>query len=633
MKVTLNLLMLLLPLYSMAQNTLFDKPVKEQLDSISAVLANSTNDTLRMSAYRDLHFYYSELNRDTALYFAGRQLKLSQQLHQRLWEASAWESIGYVTQIMGDYPRSFIALSNALKIAEDQNSENNIWDVRRFSKDGNARHVRFYNLTATHILFAFLYLGTGNPQKAFASFDKGIQSSEQADDKVGLVAAYANYGNACLKFNKPDSAFILCNKAIGYLDESDLSRTNPPFFSFEKGNCLNTLAEVNIIRNNFPAAKNLLHEAAQLCQDENSLGALVNIYLTMSSLYRTTGELDSSEYFARLSLQRAKLLGSPAAVENASNSMSESLMSLGKTGEAYRYLLLAKKLGDSINNRRIDNVTQYQAVDFNERLRLAEVEKNNLKLQSNVRMYTMLAGLAVFLIISILLYRTGRVSTRANRQLESLNADLANKNNLLDKRNAENELLLKEIHHRVKNNLEIVSSLLALQSAQISDVNIKNAMEEGQRRVHSIGIIHQRLYQAESPGAIEMKGYFKNLGESILYSFGADDRISVELPMQPIDVDIDTAVPLGLIVNELMTNAIKYAFPGNRPGIIRIKLDSHSGNALHLEVCDNGVGKPGITLGTGFGGQLIALLTRQLDGVMNEENNNGTHLRFDFISG
>ncbi|MEO7043817.1 MAG: sensor histidine kinase, partial [Ferruginibacter sp.] len=97
-----------------------------------------------------------------------------------------------------------------------------------------------------------------------------------------------------------------------------------------------------------------------------------------------------------------------------------------------------------------------------------------------------------------------------------------------------------------------------------------------------------------------------------------------------LDVDIDTAVPLGLIVNELLTNTLKYAFPKGQNGNVLIKLEKKTNGILHLEVSDNGVGKSGITHGTGFGGQLISLLTRQLSGKMREEVNNGTSIYFDF---
>ena len=217
--------------------------------------------------------------------------------------------------------------------------------------------------------------------------------------------------------------------------------------------------------------------------------------------------------------------------------------------------------------------------------------------------------IVAFLIVVILLvfsYRNYRLKQKSNKKLASLNNALKNKNLLLDKKNAENELLLKEIHHRVKNNLAVVTGLLSLQSEEIDDPKTKDAIMEGQRRINSIGIVHQKLYLGKNPGVIEMKDYFLSLGESILDSFGTENRIELKILMEKIDLDIDTAIPLGLIVNELLTNTIKYAFPKGEKGLITIHLEKQNNRILHLEVSDNGVGKTDIIRGTGFGGQLIS---------------------------
>ncbi|MCF6130060.1 hypothetical protein L1S35_10265 [Flavobacterium sp. AS60] len=258
---------------------------------------------------------------------------------------------------------------------------------------------------------------------------------------------------------------------------------------------------------------------------------------------------------------------------------------------------------------------------------LAQDKKLSQKQQQQT-IFTIILIIVILLLIA--LYRIYYIKQSNNKKLAHLNDDLETKNQLLDLKNAENELLLREIHHRVKNNLEVVSSLLALQSAQIDDATTKDAMTEGQNRVNSIGIVHQKLYQGTNLGAVEMKDYFLNLSESILDSFGAEQRIDLQLAMENLDLDIDTAVPLGLIVNELLTNCIKYAFPNSEKGTITIKLHKQDNNILRLEVADNGVGKSGVTQGTGFGGQLISLLTQQLNGTMTEENQNGTKLIFDF---
>lgn len=202
----------------------------------------------------------------------------------------------------------------------------------------------------------------------------------------------------------------------------------------------------------------------------------------------------------------------------------------------------------------------------------------------------------------------------------------------LTKKNAENELLLKEVHHRVKNNLEVVSSLLELQSEKTKDPEIQNAMRASQNRVLSMGILHQKLYQSEHLAFIEMKNYFIHLTENILDSYSAVDRVEVEFDMKNIELDIDTAVPIGLIVNELITNALKYAFPGGQMGKIRLSLKDLGEKMLQLTIADNGIGKSSASnsMGTGFGTQLVHLLTKQLEGTLTQEINKGTVISIQF---
>jgi len=238
-------------------------------------------------------------------------------------------------------------------------------------------------------------------------------------------------------------------------------------------------------------------------------------------------------------------------------------------------------------------------------------------------LYIILSGLLAFILFGLFYYYRKR--QRKNKELQQLNL-------ALDTKNKQNELLLKEIHHRVKNNLEMVKSLIALQSAKLEDSSAKEAMIASQNRVQSMGIIHQKLYQGDNLGSIEMKDYFVNLSEGILDSFNAEDRVNIECAMEQLELDVDTAVPIGLIVNELLTNALKYAFPQDSKGKINISLSKTADDKLLLSVADNGVGKIANVLpqGTGFGSQLVQLLTQQLDGKMQEEQENGTKLHFQF---
>ena len=337
------------------------------------------------------------------------------------------------------------------------------------------------------------------------------------------------------------------------------------------------LGETNLLMGNYTAALPYQLKTIGLQEQNGDLGNLTENYGHASTIYEHLGDYKSALLYQKKALQ---MRDSTASIQ--SDAVISELRTQYET-EKKEATIAAR--GQQISQQRL---VQWLSIGV-------------------------AALLAGFLFFG---YRSYLVRTKTNR--------------LLAAKNAENELLLKEIHHRVKNNLEVVSSLLALQSAQIDDQGIKDAMQEGQNRVQSIGIVHQKLYQRNNLAAIEMKDYFLDLSESILDSFGAEDRVTIECAMDQLDVDIDTAVPLGLIVNELLTNTLKYAFPVGQRGKVQIRLNKSLEGILNLEVSDNGVGKSGLTQGTGFGTQLVSLLTRQLSGSIREEVKNGTMIYFDF---
>jgi PAS domain S-box-containing protein len=158
----------------------------------------------------------------------------------------------------------------------------------------------------------------------------------------------------------------------------------------------------------------------------------------------------------------------------------------------------------------------------------------------------------------------------------------------------EKESLLKEIHHRVKNNLQIVSSLLRLQSGQIEHPSARAAMQEMQNRVHSMALIHEHLYRSENLAQVDMAAYFKSLCPKLMRTLAArPEAIRLHLDLIPVYLEIDQALPCGLLVNELVSNALKHAFPEGRTGEVRLELRPvDDGRQIHLRVSDNGVGLP-----------------------------------------
>lgn len=201
----------------------------------------------------------------------------------------------------------------------------------------------------------------------------------------------------------------------------------------------------------------------------------------------------------------------------------------------------------------------------------------------------------------------------------------------LAKKNQEIELLLKEIHHRVKNNLQTISSLLNLQSATITDPEALKAVQESQDRVQSMSLIHQKLYQDKNLATVEMKDYLETLAHTLLGAQGElANRVQLHFPMTELELDLDTAIPVGLIANELITNSLKYAFPEGQVGSISIGLNLGSDQCYTLHIADDGVGSSSTSSSSGFGSRLIGLLSIQLGGNVQVKSDRGVEILVRF---
>jgi PAS domain S-box-containing protein len=154
----------------------------------------------------------------------------------------------------------------------------------------------------------------------------------------------------------------------------------------------------------------------------------------------------------------------------------------------------------------------------------------------------------------------------------------------------EKKVLLREIHHRVKNNMQIVSSLLMLQSQNIEDAKYKDMFLDSQTRIYSMALIHEKLYQSESLAQINFKEYINGIVSNIFESYCIKSNIKIDISVENIPIKIDYAVPCGLIINELVTNSLKYAFPDGRQGKIQILLKTNNNNMIQLSISDDGIG-------------------------------------------
>ncbi|MDP3564469.1 MAG: sensor histidine kinase, partial [Methanoregula sp.] len=192
----------------------------------------------------------------------------------------------------------------------------------------------------------------------------------------------------------------------------------------------------------------------------------------------------------------------------------------------------------------------------------------------------------------------------------------------------EKDLLLREIHHRVKNNLQIITSLLRLQSRYITDPKVLGSIKDSQSRVRAMALVHERIYRSHSIAELNLKDYLEYLTRQLLLFYNIQQhQITITVSMDDVMVDIDTVIPLGLIMNELLSNSLKHAFPDGRKGTVSIKCTVQGTDTLRFVYHDNGIGMP-----AGFdwknseslGLRLVNGLVDQLNGTLDFGTGEGT---------
>lgn len=508
-------------------------------------------------------------------------------------------------------------------------------------------------IAGTYRTLAIDYMNVRELNKAQDVLFKAIPLYEDMKDEAGLGSSYRTLGVLYEVMEEPEKAIEYIQKAVPILEKTK----NYASVAIAQFSLIKAYGELGEFEKAYKAADYCLEIVRSKASEEIFIPVRAHSY--RGEVYVKAKDFDNAlkDFIKAWELCTANIgeercatyrteIGQVYLLQNDYNRALEHLSAgvkayetKGQSTIVTQYEDLAKcyeKLGDfknalyyqnkahanQINNLegKIENIEEETIVKYETEKKDEALASQAFLLEQKTKTQNLIIAVAVLLGLLLLsLFYFFNKNKKATKIIRA--------------KNAENELLLKEIHHRVKNNLEMVKSLIALQSAKIEDSATKDAMIASQNRVQSMGIIHQKLYQGDNLGSIEMKDYFLNLSEGILDTFNAEDKVKIECAMDNLNLDVDTAVPIGLIVNELLTNALKYAFPENEKGEISISLEKYEGNHLKLKVSDNGVGKQKdiAPKGTGFGSQLVHLLTQQLNGKMTETTEKGTYIEFDFL--
>lgn len=317
---------------------------------------------------------------------------------------------------------------------------------------------------------------------------------------------------------------------------------------------------------------------------------------------------------------------------------------------AFRELQLSQQYTDSAysydqRKKVAELLVKYEAdkKDKNIKLLNSQNQLERVKAQEATRTKNItLTGIGLLFIIVGLLFNRYRIKQKNNRQLEANQKELDQKNAYLETLNTEQnkllkekEWLIKEVHHRVKNNLQMVTSLLYSQSVYLEDEAAKVAVNDSLRRMQAMALIHQKLYQDENTTTIAMPEYINDLVQYLHESFDAGNRIGFEQNVEALNLDVSQAIPLGLIVTESIVNAIKYAFLHGQKGVVTILLQHDGPEYIMLKISDNGIGLPAgfdTMEHSSLGLDLMQGLARQLNGYFNIETDNGVHITVRFIA-
>ena len=209
--------------------------------------------------------------------------------------------------------------------------------------------------------------------------------------------------------------------------------------------------------------------------------------------------------------------------------------------------------------------------------------------------------------------------------------ELEDQKNVIQEQKESIEKMLKETHHRVKNNMQIISSLLRLQSSFSEDPKVLEMFEDCQSRIHTMGLIHEKMYQKSIPDKVDSRPYLTNLVQEILNSYARNHKLTADINVDSMELGSAMLVPLGMIINEIIVNSTKHAFTEDAPGTILFELKRSGENSFEMVIGDDGKGVDHTTLKQGsLGMDLIQTFVDQLDGKMFMAEGKGTVYRFVF---
>lgn len=544
-------------------------------------------------------------NLDSGLAYFERTIEVARQRNDTVMEANALGNIGVAYQARGFLQPALTYQLAAARLREYQpnktylsKSYNNIGLIYRIKKD-----------------YA----------KALEYLHKSLSIKKETVDSSGMATTLLNIGSCYQHLGNYDSAISYAKQTLAIAQLLDENET----IAAATGN----IGLAFLAKGDLEKAIEMLKKALELSENGTKEEEYFSIYKGISSYYQKKGNITQSKVFALQGLEKAIQYNRREQIAIFQKTLSMLYAGENKFAEAFKMLEKSTLLGDSLLNeaniRQINEMNILYETELKENkieVLTSETLENQIKLLKGSKQRNLLISALAFALI------IASVIGYSLRQNQKKNLLLSEQKNIIEAQLKEKEILMGEIHHRVKNNLQIISGLLNLQSRHIADPNAQQAVREGRNRVKSIALIHQQLYQRESLTVINLRHYLKDLLQSIHQSFrDTGKEISHELKCPEVLLDVEAAVPIGLIINELVTNSYKYAFTERETGKIVISVEPNDPSMI-VTISDNGIGLPqdfNWKQQNSFGIKMIGTLINKLRANFSIDGTNGTHFRMN----
>ena len=541
---------------------------------------------------------------DSARKYYLISLPLLIQVKDSLGIAGLYNNIGVTYNQQGDFPRSleYYQQSLDIKLALGQ--------IAASAKTLNNIGV--------------IYFDQKDFDRAMTYYQRALELDETMENSEGLSRTLGNIGLTYLEKGNDSLALKY------YLQSYQLIRS--------VGNCRTTYS-INGVGQAFSklkmydSAKYYLKKALDKARDCNEAVIQTSALLELGNIGMEEKRMKVAEALLLESELIARNNGLKTHLKDASQKLYEFYKKTGQAAKALSKLETAFALQDSLFN---DDLTaqlttmeleysfqqERDSLNFARKSEIMEYD-SKIERQNFIQVITGLILLLAVIFIFII-YRYYRLKNNANLKLTEKNLQISE---ALEER----EVLLQEVHHRVKNNLQVVSSLLNIQSKFLDDDKAKKAILEGRDRVLSMALVHQRLYENKNLSRIDIREYLEQLADALLDSYQvAQEDVKLQKDIDQLDLDLDTSIHLGLIVNELISNSLKHAFKGLDDGKISLSLKASS-LGYYLSISDNGTGvEDESTLLKSYGFRIVKSLVRGLKADLNVNTQNGTSILISF---